>query len=179
MGRSVGEFVEYSGGGQYETKNLIIVCICATLLISGVVFWLTLYHYDKMTIDGNSIPIRINRLTRYTEYFVGGKWNPEKGHGRKKKLPANVQAEITGNASLSYGSFSGKIYNGSDWTVTELIFRVVAKEKDGSIRWDRKFKKSITIEPLSTSSFGISVTGNEDISSFDWYIEEALGYKVK
>jgi len=55
----------------------------------------------------------------------------------------------------------------------------VAKEEDDSIRWDRKFSESKTIEPLSTSSFSISVTGDEGVSSCDWYIEKVLGCKGK
>ena len=172
-----------------KRKNLIIVCICicATLLIAGVLFWPTLYRYDKTTYGGHSILIRINRLTGYTERFIGGKWYPERGHEKKEKkkkeiqrLPANEQAKITGKAGLTKsGLFGAQIYNGSDWTVWQLIFRVVAKEEDGSIRWDRKFKRSITIDPLSAKSFYIGQTGDEGVPYFYWNIEEALGYKVK
>jgi len=166
-----------------KTTNLIIICVCITLLIAGVLFWPTLYHYDKVAIRGNLSPIRINRLTGYTEYFEDGKWNPEEEHEKVtiQTLPADEQAKVTGNASFDYGlgSFSGKIYNGSEWTITKFILRVVAKEKDDSIRWNRKFSKTMTIAPLSTSSFSISVTGDKGVSSCDWYIEEILGYKVK
>mgnify|MGYP001106720057 CR=1 FL=1 len=165
-----------------KTINLFIICVCVTLLIAGVLFWPTLYRYDKI---GNSIPFRINRLTGYTEYFADGKWNPEEGHEKLtiQTLPIDEKVKVTGNASFAYGykpeSFSGKIYNGSDWTITKFILRIVAKEKDDSIRWDRKFSESKTIKPLSTSSFSISVTGTEDVSSCDWYIVEVLGYKGK
>ncbi len=172
-----------------KTTNLIIIFVCITLLIAGVLFWPTLHRYDKVAIRGNLSPIRINRLTGYTEYFEDGKWNPEEEHEKitiqtfvnHASLPADEQAKVTGNASFDYphGSFSGKIYNGSEWTITKFILRVVAKEKDDSIRWSRKFSKTMTIEPLSTSSFSISVTGDNGVSSCDWYIEEILGYKVK
>jgi len=158
--------------------NLIIICVCITLLIAGILFWPTLYRYDKI---GNAIPIRINRITGYTEYFADGKWNPEARQGKTtiQTLPEFEQVNVTGKASLEYGTFSGDIYNGSEWTITELVFRVVAKEKDDSIRWDRKFSESMTIEPLSTCSFSLSVLGNEDVPTFDWYVEEALGYEGK
>jgi len=163
-----------------KTINLFIICVCVTLLIAGVLFWPTLYRYDKI---GNSIPFRINRLTGYTEYFVDGKWNPEEGHEKfiSQTLPIDARVEVTGNASFDYphGSFSGKIYNGSEWTITKFTLRIVAKEKDNSIRWDRKFSESKTIKPLSISKFSISVTGDENISSCDWYIVEVLGYKGK
>ena len=161
-----------------KTTNLIIICVCITLLIAGILFWPTLYRYDKI---GNAIPIRINRITGYTEYFADGKWNPEARQGKTtiQTLPEFEQVNVTGKASLEYGTFSGDIYNGSEWTITELVFRVVAKEKDDSIRWDRKFKRSIIINPLSAKSFYIGQTGDEGVPSFYWDIEEALGYKVK
>ena len=161
-----------------KTKNLIIICL--TLLIAGIIFWPTLYRYERMTIRGNSLPVRINRLTGYTEYFVLGKWVPERDQEKKQKgtrIPHEVRSKITGNASLSYGTFSGNIYNGSGWTITNITFRVIAKEKDGSVRWDRKFNKSIQIDPLSTSYFSVAVTGDEGIASYDWYIDEVLGFK--
>ena len=97
-----------------------------------------------MTSGELSVPIRMNRLTGYTEYFDGGNWNPEKGrkeHKPTQVLPPNQEARITGNASLSFGSFSGKIYNGSDWTETGRTFRVVAKEQG----WERKVGQEIQI----------------------------------
>ena len=161
-----------------RTRNIVIICVA--LLAAGILFWPTLYRYDKMTSGELSVPMRMNRLTGYTEYFYGGKWNPEKGRKERKPmqvLPADQQARITGNASLSFGSFSGKIYNGSDWTVTGLTFRVVAKEKDGSVRWDRKFKESMNVQPLSTTSFSVSVTGDQGCASHEWSIDEAIGFK--
>jgi len=163
-----------------KTSNLFIICVCVTLLIAGVLFWPTLYRYDKI---GNAIPIRINRITGHTEYFVDGKWNPEEGHSKFtiQTFPVDERYKVTGNASLDYpyGAFSGKIYNGSEWTITEFTLRIVAKEKDKTIRWDRKFCESKNIEPLTTCDFSIAVTGDEGVDSCDWYIVEVLGHKGK
>jgi hypothetical protein len=162
-----------------RTKNIIVICV--TLLIAGILFWPTLYRYDKMTIAGNSLPIRMNRFTGHTEYFGHGKWVPEKEQVKKlesSRIPFEEKSKITGNASLGYGSFSGKIYNGSSWTISSLNFRVKAKEKNGSIRWDRTFNESIQIASLSTSSFYVAVTGDEGIDSINWSIDEVLGFKI-
>ena len=75
--------------------------------------------------------------------------------------------------------FNGEIYNGSDWTVTSVTFRVLAKEKSGVVRWDRKFKDTIRINSLDTSFFAITVSDAEGIGSFDWSIDEVFGYKAK
>tara|TARA_Y100000310_G_C20256801_1_gene611730 strand:- start:64 stop:597 length:534 start_codon:yes stop_codon:yes gene_type:complete len=164
-----------------DTKKLII--ICATILLVGVLFWPTLYRYEKVTgVRGGSFPIKINRLTGYTEAFVGGKWEPEVGQEEKKAifpLPDIEKRKITGNASfgLYESSFKGKIYNGTDWTIMKLIVKIVAKEADGSVRWDRNFEERTHILPLSTKSLYFSVTGAEGVASHQWSIEEAFGYK--
>lgn len=156
-----------------NTKGIAI--ICGTLILIGILFWPTLYRYDKMTWQGNTFPVRTHRLTGYTEYFLRGKWISSK---KSKILPYDEQVKVTGNAGLSgYGSFSGKAYNGSNWTITDMIIRVVAKEKNGSIRWDRKFKETQVIPPLSIASIDITVTDDENVASFEWNIEEIHGYK--
>ena len=33
--------------------------------------------------------------------------------------------------------FHVSLYNGSNWTVTGVTIRLVVKEKDGTVRWDR------------------------------------------
>jgi hypothetical protein len=99
-------------------------------------------------------------------------------------LPFNEKVKVTGNAGLNgYGSFSGKVYNGSSWTITDMIIRVIAKEKDGSVRWDRKFKiefnEATEISPLSIGRINIPdvVTRDENVPSCEWEIEEIRGYK--
>jgi hypothetical protein len=93
-------------------------------------------------------------------------------------FPLSEQAKVSGNAGLSgYGSFSGRIYNGSNWTITDMIIRVLPKEKDGTVRWDRRFKASEVIPPLSTQSIQFSVTGDDGVASIEWSIEEIRGYE--
>lgn len=161
-----------------KTKHLIIICI--TLLIAGILFWPTLYRYEKTTFGGDSFPVKINRITGQTKMYYLGEWMaPLKNKKETKNMifPYEERIKITGNASISYGSFSGKIYNGSDWTIKEIIFSVKLEEKDNSIRWDRKFKHVITVLPLSTSSFNLDITGDGAHGSFGWQIEEVWGYK--
>ena len=163
-----------------NTKNLLIVCV--TLLIVGVLFWPTLYRYERIDVQGLSAPVRINRLTGYTEYFMLGEWRPEERRKKQRQaqpLPVAARSLLKAKASVSSRMFNGEVYNGSDWTVTSVTFRVVAKERSGSVRWDRKFKETIRVNPLSASYFAMTVTESEDIADFDWQIDEVFGYKVK
>ena len=162
-----------------NTKSIAI--LCATAVVIGILFWPTLYRYDTMTLQGNTLPVRTNRLTGSTEYFLMGQWIAQKSQEAKKKstvLPLSEQAKVSGNAGLSgYGSFSGRIYNGSNWTITDMIIRVLPKEKDGTVRWNRRFKTSEVIPPLSTQSIQFSVTGDDGVASVEWSIEEIRGHE--
>ncbi len=86
---------------------------------------------------------------------------------------------VIGKASLGARMFNGEVYNGSDKTITSITFRVIAKEKSGNVRWDRKFRETVRINPLAASNFAVTVTEAEGIGSFDWSIDEVLGYEGK
>lgn len=190
-----------------NTKNITIICV--TLILIGVIFWPTLYRYDKMTGGGYVFLIRTNRLTGYTEYFQG-KWIPQEEQQNIKKsesLPLEEQIKVIGGkAELNRGYtdgpyFKAELYNGSSWTITDVIIRVVVKAKlnkelfnalkkyikedngkkvditGQSVRWDRKFEASCMISSLSTGSIYINVIDIEDLTSWFWDIVEIRGYK--
>jgi len=161
-------------------KNLII--ICATLLLAGVLFWPTLYRYERIDSPGLSTPVKINRLTGNAEYLLLGEWRPvtvKEKQRESRPLPAVDRSLVNGKATLDSRMFNGEIYNGSDWTITSITFRVTAKEKSGSVRWDRKFKETIRLKPLTASYFSMTVSEVEGIGSFDWNIDEVFGYEAK
>jgi hypothetical protein len=169
--------------GNVNTR--IVAIICATLIVVGLLFWPTLYRYDKTTMKGNTYPVRTNRLTGHTEYYLAGEWLSGGAKERSTQaeiLPVEEQAKVTGNANLSgYGSFSGKIYNGSNWTITEIKIRVAAKGENGVVKWNREFMTTTTIGPLTTEDFSFNVTGDENVSIAltEWGIVEVHGYKKK
>jgi hypothetical protein len=163
-----------------NTKKLLIVC--ATLLLAGGLFWPTLYRYEKMDFQGLSTLVRINRLTGYTEHYMLGQWVPEKGQkkGRESQLlPSAESSLLIAKASLGRRMFNGEIYNGSNWTISSVTFRIVAKEESGNVRWDRKFKETVRINPLAASNFAVAVSEAEGVGSFDWSIDEVFGYKAQ
>ncbi len=166
-----------------NTKNLLIVCV--TLLLAGVLFWPTLYRYDKIDLQGLPTLVRINRLTGYTEHLMLGQWVRVTEKEKKKQMqsqpltPAERVLFVIGKASLGANMLNGEVYNGSTKTITSITFRVIAKEKSGNVRWDRKFKETIRLNPFTASYFAVTITETEGIGSFDWSIDEALGYKAK
>lgn len=163
------------------SRNLLIVS--SLILICAILFWPTLYRYETFKAGEFSTPIRINRITGHTERYTPLRgWVSHEGTDSEtngEALPPSDIDKITGNASLSGEIFSGDLYNGSDWTITSIRFRLVPKSRDGSVMWDRKFNALVTIEPLTSRYFSISVTGGQGASTTDWYIDEARGRRNK
>ncbi len=96
-------------------------------------------------------------------------------------LPARERDKLEGNVAvktiLDHGWFEGSIYNGSDWTIKEIVFNLTIKEKDGSVRWSRRLKTHFDIAPLATESYSIDVTGTKGLGDITSYVVEARGYR--
>ena len=91
-------------------------------------------------------------------------------------IPQEALNRITGNANLGFGTFSGVLYNGSHWVVTDIVFHVAALEDDGQVRWERSFREPFTLEPLTAQSFSVDVAGERGASA-RWSIVAAQGYR--
>jgi hypothetical protein len=157
-----------------------VAIVCATCLLAGVIFWPTLYRHDTVRMEDATFPLRINRLTGRTEMFVGLEWiqagSDASSDDQSTDLPSNEAAKVTGNGALTgYGWFSGKVYNGSSWTVTGLVISVSAKERDGSVRWTREFNVRVSAQPLSTGSLNVEVVDDNGVGSTDWAIVRVRG----
>jgi hypothetical protein len=163
------------------STTVIVFC----LLTFGVVFWPTLYRYDHVTLAGGTLPLRTQRITGRTEIFSPTAGWFELGTSRSNDdvalpLPSPELRQLTGNGELTgHGSFLGKVYNGSSWTVTELTLRLVALERDGNTRWERLFNAAVRIKPFSTESISIEVTGDINVSSTKWSIIAGRGLAPK
>ncbi len=159
----------------------IATIICATLFLVGILIWPTIYRYDRVTINGNVLPIRMNRLTGFTEYYNPGKgWVSEQRRQKSKNIvsiPAEEKekVKVTTNwyninmLSNGTGFFDAKIYNGSSWTVTGIVFRFKMKGDKiiKLIGWS-------TVYPLSMGN--VSIQSNEE-GLLDWEIDEIRGYR--
>jgi len=143
------------------------------------------YVFSKLQIHNGSqkgAAYELDRKTGKTWMIYGSKKveaeseSSEGGVGNHKTLPYEERAKLAGRANLNEGSFSGRIYNGSDWTVKELVVIIKALEKDGTQRWKRRFQEKITIKPLTTGYFSIIIVDGGNADSFEWNIAEASGY---
>jgi len=162
-----------------KTVITVVGIIAASCLI-GLYIWSSHNRYYIMTSD-RGIAYEVDRKTGESWMLYGDRKVSQRGgsENRQKeiKLPYEAVSKVTGNAGISYGVFSGKIYNGSDWIVTRIVVHVTAKEDNEVIRWSRDFSEPVTIKPLTTESFSMAVAGGEGVKETIWGIKEVFGYK--
>lgn len=173
--------------------GLIAVLITAILTAGGVgafYIWVSHNRFQLVETKGD-VAYEVDRRTGETwllEYEsktrhklqVADAGMAEELH-KGEMLPLDALLKITGNGGFEGGFgnyFSGKLYNGSDWTVAKVVFTVVAKDNNGSVRWTRDLAHDVGLEPLTTGSFRVPVTGEEGATA-GWSIKQAYGYRPK
>ena len=173
--------------GLFSPMNKTVVIVALVMAIAGLVGWHMYLENMRYELVGTQIGVayEVDRKTG-TTWMV--KLDKKTVHEEPYSKDANSRliqlskadiGKLKGNASLDYGFFSGKLYNGSDWIVHEVVFYVVAKEENGATRWARRFREKVRIPPLTTEDFQIRVTGEEEIGSFNWKILEVYGEPSK
>jgi hypothetical protein len=194
---------------KMRENHVIILCgiICITLIICGALFWPTLYRFDKIKYADYQLPIKLNRITGYTEILYPNGWRTVSYE--IQVLPINEKDKIT-----IHGYFDGKghyefdIYNGTAWTIKKIRLSIGAKERQGKDRWRKIYEPPVNVGPFSKSSSSIelmdyasetawivvdqtktdrqvpitpwgvhSPLSPEDIIGADTRIEEIFGYK--
>ena len=176
-----------------KSKNEIIVVliICITTIICGILFYPTLYKYEKIRVGQSEIVVKIHRLTGNTEYFLGGEWrlagqqkeataetdtnlvNPE------EKLPDSAMRRLKAKGGFSFPDlFSVDIYNGNEtWVVSKVIIQITIRNEDGKIRSRNKYEEETRIKPLQTESVAFKAIGPSKNEKYEFIIESAYGYK--
>ena len=173
-------------------QNLILIAIIVLVSI-GIFVWPTLYRYSHITISrGTTLPVRVHRITGRTEILFPSGWKAIGIKSEKPKKPKSVPlpyealSKITGTARISSSisiypprNFEASIYNGSNWTITNLIVSIEVKDKKTEKKkLSRKYALSGYVEPFNPSVFttylGFEPKKGE---SWTWQIIEAKGYK--
>lgn len=153
-------------------------------IVLAITVWPTRYRYDHISSQGTVLPVRTDRFSGRTEILrgtdgwveVGDPQSVGTASPKTRELPPVERAKVTGNAGLSPGGtlFQGKLYNGSSFYLREVVITITAQEKSGAIRWSRQFKDEVFVEPLTTGSFQIEVTGAES-AQLSWTIDGLNG----
>jgi hypothetical protein len=111
-------------------KSLIPTLLCTVILIGLAVFvWPTRYRYDHMKMRENDLPVRTDRLSGKTEWLVPQGWrtlgNTDENQKPPTELPTEQVARLTGQAAITdIGWIEVHVYNGSNWTASEITVLV-------------------------------------------------------
>ena len=172
-------------------KDIIIICgiICATLIISGILFWPTLYRYDKINFGdkrSGQYLARVNRLTGYTEVLDSSGWYLKGGEKKANVMPQEEKNKVKimgyfhDNAAEGQdpyarvvkleSNYKGDIYNGTSWTIKKIRLSIVAKDKGGKIEWQKTYEASVDIAPFSKGYCSIKLMDNTVKIEFEPYI---------
>lgn len=163
-----------------ESLNFKVVAVIGFfLLVFGILFWPTLYKYDTVKEFDSVYPIRINRITGYSEFCKDGAWievvKKEEKPISIEVLPSDVISEVTGTGEISGNYFNCELYNGSKWNLTSITIQITSKSNGGDIIWRRKFQNEVAIQSLSVSKVSIPIIGGADLDSWEWDIVSLSG----
>jgi hypothetical protein len=175
--------------------NRTIVAVVVVLSGAGLIGWHTYLENVRFALVATQgdIAYEIDRKTGESWTIYPGKRKPNVGRHEDKaqyqNFPVEEQRKVIKLNVISepekelidklYSCLSGNIYNGSSWTVKEIIIAVRAKGKDGSIKWVRQFRDLLTIRSLSTESFSINITGDSEVGSLEWDLVRVSGVPPK
>jgi hypothetical protein len=146
-----------------KIKLLMFVIGCITLIILGILFWPTIYFYDKMGGEFQ-FPVRINRITGYTEKLTGTGWHQVDGWQKLKAISFEEikHIEISSKFNIrDYGEradiLEADIYNGTNWTIKKMRLSIEGKNKRGKTEWRKIYETSVKILPFSKGFFSMNL----------------------
>jgi hypothetical protein len=166
------------GLGIRELRSNESARIALTAIVFGALVIFTqrngLQFDKKLFIKWMSVPVII--LVGLIALVVNKEMTNTKGGVQAiEALALWDQANVTGTAGLSYGSFfEGNLYNGTNYYLRNVVISITAKEKSGKIRWERQFSDDVFIKPLTTGSFQVEVVDAKG-ANLEWAIQEIKG----
>lgn len=168
---------------NWLSKNLVVSILLLTPTNAHAIWPFGPSNYHECIskeMKGVTSDIAARAIVQSCRKRFPGKEEPKK---QGTKLPYDEMVKIKG--TLSYNkyvgcSYRGEIYNGSSWTLTKLLIKIL----------NRTYSVSKDIEPLTVGSICIQ-TFDEPPTSLDeewevvgetpfkvwWSIDEAYGYR--
>jgi len=146
-----------------KEKNIIIICalIFVTLIAGGVLFWPTLYRYERI---GGEFPVRINRFTGYTEILYMSGWERGVSNTEIREIPKEEisKIEIRGSTSDTGIDYKLDVYNGTNWTIRKIKLSIKLSDANNKL-----YEKMANIRPFSTDSCSIKLMYSGPIAKED------------
>jgi hypothetical protein len=160
-----------------EKQTIIIgAFVCVTLIVTGIFFWPTLYHYEKIIFDKDTLLVRVNRLSGYTEILFPFGWQEKIREKKTIVIPKDERGkvEIIGDFD-GEGHYKFAVYNGTMWTIKIIrlsIETLSIKDKDIV---HRIHEIPVNISPYSVKPSYSTMLINYTPKTFgggEWVLEE-------
>ena len=130
------------------------------LVAVAALLWANRYRYDSMTVSGDTLPVRIDRVTGKSEVLYPGGWesvgSEEAPAGEQLPAEQLTRIRILGAQYRSNTGFvDSEIFNGSDYELTEVSLRCTITSTGRTLA-TRRLTKRLSVKP------GFSVRFLED-----------------
>ena len=145
-----------------KEKNIIIICalIFVTLIAGGVLFWPTLYRYERI---GGEFPVRINRFTGYTEILYMSGWEREVSNTEIREIPKEEISKIEIRGTFDTGiNYKLDVFNGTNWTIRKIKLSIGLSDANNKL-----YETMANIRPFSTGSCSITLMDSGPIAKKD------------
>lgn len=157
---------------------LIALAILAIVGAFGFWIWPTPFRHDRILLgagenagQGPAFPIRINRFTGRADvllpqaYYKSGtdlglRWLWGETDARKP-LPQSVLKQLEDDAVISIADtyVSADLYNATNWTLTEIEFEIIKRDRLGKFVAARKYLDRISLRPRSSATATVRIGG--------------------
>ena len=151
---------------------LLVICLAAF----SFYVWPTPFRYDHLKLDKDTYPVRINRFTGSTEVFSPSGWAiiaSEDAASTPNLIELSKEdiSKLEGTAKItSYGYIECDIYNGTTYTLDEIIIQYTIRQDDQVILsrlYDTFLDQHNSGDPLAVSKFKAKL-GQVPIKGQDW-----------
>jgi hypothetical protein len=171
---------------EMKVKAIYGLLIFAGVMLFGVAFWPTLYHYDEIKLGDSILPMRTNRITGTTERLYPSGWSPVGGRSNSREpeleqLKIDELNQLVAKCEIAYdGNLECDVYNGSGKTIKELIVQIKVTSPGGNTA-SRNYRLTPRYvnegaAPLRSTNFWVSADVESSSDEMSWEIIEASGY---
>ncbi len=115
-----------------NSAHVLLVIIAVSC---GIFLWSERFQFDHMDLpNGESYPVRINRLTGKSQVLYGGVWKPAAEVKSFPPLIENLSQDqlerLTGKGEIEsmQGVFDLTLYNGSDFALREITIEITVRD---------------------------------------------------
>jgi hypothetical protein len=103
------------------------------------------------------LPVRINRLTGYTEILYDSGWERNVSNRENCAMSKEKIGKIKIRGDFDAGGYKFTIYNGSGWTIKRIKISIGLKDGNDKKLWERIYETMANIQPFSTDSCSLKL----------------------